>query len=376
MRWLGRDLDICLGEWPEVGLEEARRRHEENPRLAREGRDPRLPTEMRFRNLWADWLKTRTPHWSGIHAFQVRRLGNLYNLPAFGPADPDKISPADVRNAFLPLFESKYSVAVKVLYDFSQAMWHGVAIGVCATDPSRDIRGTFPKDKHGVRLRAAVTEPTDIGRLVRLCRAYPGTTEVRHGLLHALWTGARPQEVVGVRWTEVDREQAVWTVPAARMKRRVEHAVPLPRQCMDMLRSMKEGAGETVKGMKDSDVFWSGGGNDGFRNGAGRDCAVYGKENWGKDTITKTAGTLAIVFKDLQAADVVQRLSGSTMAISKKADPKQSVTIAGWDEKRHSLVFGGTIKAVDAWSKEASPTAMQATAARKEVWKKAGLAAS
>jgi hypothetical protein len=45
VRWQGRDLDLSLGEWPEVGLEEARRRHEENRRLSREGRDPRRPTE-------------------------------------------------------------------------------------------------------------------------------------------------------------------------------------------------------------------------------------------------------------------------------------------------------------------------------------------
>ncbi len=32
--------------------------------------------------------------------------------------------------------------------------------------------------------------------------------------------------------------QSVWTVPAARMKRRLEHALPLPRQCMDMRLSM------------------------------------------------------------------------------------------------------------------------------------------
>ncbi|MCR5257471.1 MAG: AIDA repeat-containing protein [Desulfovibrio sp.] len=133
-------------------------------------------------------------------------------------------------------------------------------------------------------------------------------------------------------------------------------------------------AGETVKGTKDSDVFWGGRGNDDFRNGAGRDCAIYGKENWGRDTITKTAGTLALLFKDLKASDVTTSLSGTTMTVTKKADVKQTVTIAGWDEKRHSLVFGGTMKAVDAWIKAASPTTAQATAARNEVWKKAGLA--
>lgn len=133
-------------------------------------------------------------------------------------------------------------------------------------------------------------------------------------------------------------------------------------------------AGETVKGTKDSDVFWGDNGNDDFRNGAGRDCAVYGTENWGKDTITKTAGTLALVFKDLTASDVTSSLSGTTMTVKKKADPRQTVTVAGWDANRHSLVFGGAMSAFDAWAKATSPTAAQAKAARAEVWKKAGLA--
>ena len=124
-----------------------------------------------------------------------------------------------------------------------------------------------------------------------------------------------------------------------------------------------------------SDVFANGTGNDTFRNGNGRDCAVYGKEKWGQDRITKTAGTLALVFKDLKASDITSSLAGSTMTIAKKADAKQKVVVDGWDANRHSLVFGGTMSAFNAWAKSASPTAAQATAARTEVWKKAGLLA-
>ncbi len=128
-----------------------------------------------------------------------------------------------------------------------------------------------------------------------------------------------------------------------------------------------------LNGSADSDVFFGGAGNDTFRNGNGRDCAVYGKEKWGQDTITKTAGTLALVFKDLKKADVVQTLKGTTMTLSKKADASQKITVAGWDSARHSIVFGGTMSAFNAWAKVTSPTAAQATAARTEVWKKAGL---
>ena len=135
-------------------------------------------------------------------------------------------------------------------------------------------------------------------------------------------------------------------------------------------------SGGDVRATVNSDVFANGTGNDTFRNGNGRDCAVYGKEQWGQDTITKTAGTLALVFKDLKASDVTSSLSGSTMTVAKKADASQKIIVAGWDSARHSIVFGGAMSAFDAWKSAVAPTATQATAARTEVWKKAGLAAA
>ncbi|MCR5260139.1 MAG: hypothetical protein K6E40_18600 [Desulfovibrio sp.] len=133
-------------------------------------------------------------------------------------------------------------------------------------------------------------------------------------------------------------------------------------------------AGGDVHATANSDIFANGTGSETFRNGNGRDCAVYGKEKWGKDRITKTAGTLALVFKNLKASDITSSLSGSTMTIVKKADAKQKIVVDGWDSGRHSLFFGGTMKSFDAWVKAASPTAAQTNAARNEVWKKAGLA--
>jgi integrase len=51
----------------------------------------------------------------------------------------------------------------------------------------------------------------------------------------AILTAARTSEVVGARWSEIDTKAAVWTVPAARMKARVEHRVPLSEQAVEVL---------------------------------------------------------------------------------------------------------------------------------------------
>jgi integrase len=46
-------------------------------------------------------------------------------------------------------------------------------------------------------------------------------------LAFAILTAARSGEVRGATWSELDLEQGVWTVPAARMKAAKEHRVPL-----------------------------------------------------------------------------------------------------------------------------------------------------
>ena len=49
----------------------------------------------------------------------------------------------------------------------------------------------------------------------------------------------RPGEAAGARWSEIDLEQALWVIPASRMKKGRHHAVPLTKQCLAILSNMK-----------------------------------------------------------------------------------------------------------------------------------------
>ncbi len=56
-----------------------------------------------------------------------------------------------------------------------------------------------------------------------------------------LWfTLARPTEVAGASWDEFDLDNAIWTIRADRMKMRQPHAIPLPRQAVELLETLKE----------------------------------------------------------------------------------------------------------------------------------------
>ena len=133
---------------------------------------------------------------------------------------------------------------------------------------------------------------------------------------------------------------------------------------------------DKLTGRAHSDIFYGSKGNDTITGKNGRDVAVYNKTAWGKDTIAKTSGTMTLLFKDLKASDIKKSLSGSTMTITKKSDSKQKITVKGWSNDTHNIVFGSGMKAFDKFITVTSPTTAQTTAARNEAFKKAGLASA
>jgi integrase len=61
----------------------------------------------------------------------------------------------------------------------------------------------------------------------------------RLALEFLILTAARSGEVRGAKWTEVDLEAKLWTVPAARMKMGKDHLVPLSAAALDVLERAK-----------------------------------------------------------------------------------------------------------------------------------------
>jgi len=50
----------------------------------------------------------------------------------------------------------------------------------------------------------------------------------------------RTNELIGAMWSEFDLKNALWVIPAERMKMRTEHIVPLARQALELLTELKK----------------------------------------------------------------------------------------------------------------------------------------
>jgi len=119
---------------------------------------------------------------------------------------------------------------------------YAIATGRADRDISLDLRGalTAPKVQH----RPAITEPKEVGALLRAIDTYSGQPTTRMALQLSTLLFVRPGEIRLARWREVDLAQAVWNIPAETMKMDRPHRVPLARQAITILRELHRITGQ------------------------------------------------------------------------------------------------------------------------------------
>ena len=95
-----------------------------------------------------------------------------------------------------------------------------------------------------VENRAAITEPAQIGALLRAIDDYIGHPTTLIALKLSPLVFLRPNELRAAEWSEIDLQAADWRVPAARMKMRERHIVPLASQAIALLRELRDVTGQ------------------------------------------------------------------------------------------------------------------------------------
>jgi integrase len=133
--------------------------------------------------------------------------------------------------------------AARVLQRIKQVYRWAVTHERIESNPMLDlVPGEILKPRE-VTHRAALSDRDLSGFLVKL-DAYHGDPTTVQALRLLLLTTTRPGEVRGARWSEFHPAEALWIIPADRMKMREEHRVPLSRQALQVLEAMRPISGE------------------------------------------------------------------------------------------------------------------------------------
>ena len=123
-------------------------------------------------------------------------------------------------------------------------MKFAVREGLVERDPTYELQGPDTFKSKPTKHLAAVTDPKRFGELLRAIKGYEGNYVVSAALKLAPMVFVRPGELRAMEWSEVDLENAIWSIPGHRMKMASDHIVPLSTQAVALLQDLHLVTGE------------------------------------------------------------------------------------------------------------------------------------
>jgi integrase len=247
-RFDGKEKVFALGTYPEVSLAVAREKRDAARKQIAAGIDPgavkkalkaatMADTENSFEVVAREWHGKFSGTWSACHAETTLGRLQLDVFPALGARPIDEIKAPEIL-AMLRRIESRGALetAHRVRTICSQVFRYAVATSRADRDPSADLKGALPPYKKSHL--AAITDPKEVASLLRAIDGYQGSFVVKSALQLAPLFFVRPGELRQAEWLEFDLDAAEWNIPAARMKMKVAHLVPLSTQAIVILKEL------------------------------------------------------------------------------------------------------------------------------------------
>ena len=244
-RFQGKSRTASFGIYPDVTLAEARARREEVKKLLRAGQDPAAARRAQkvaragvrtFRAVAEEWYQRKmiAEGKSESTLYRARWLLDMI-YDGIGDSPVAEIEPPELLEVLRRYEANGWHETVARLRATASAVFRfGIASGYCKRDPAADLRGALTTATSIPR--AAVTDPKEIGELMRVIdRAQPDL--IRSALKFLALTFLRPGELIAAEWSEINGD--IWDIPAHRMKMGLPHRVPLSRQALAILEEVR-----------------------------------------------------------------------------------------------------------------------------------------
>jgi integrase len=260
----GRRRDMGLGAYPSVSLAQARQKAAEARELIRQGVDPierqrsalsalkaSLASQMTFEETAKAYISAHEATWKNAkHAQQWRNTLKECTYPVFGDLLVRDVAKEHVLAALRPIWNSKNETASRLRGRIELVLSYAMQAGYRpeGLNPARWKGGLdkllaapskVQKTKHFKALAAS-----EMGEFMKKLAKVEG--QGARALEFAILTAARSGEVRGAKWSEIDMNGKMWTIPASRMKAGKEHRVPLSNAAINLLEKIAVTESELV----------------------------------------------------------------------------------------------------------------------------------
>lgn len=241
-----KEKSLSLGAYPAVSLKDARERRDEARKLLAAGLDPNGEKRRKVEEIRVASANTFKAIAEELN--EKRRLDDLAPatlrksewftsllLSALGSRPITDIRPLEVLEVLKKIEKKGNHETAKRCCRFAAKIFrHAIITGRAERNPAADLGEALvvPKVEH----YAAIIEPKAVGQLMRDIAAYQGRALTRIALGLSPHLFVRPGELRQAEWTELDFDKAIWCIPAAKMKMRSDHIVPLSRQALTLFK--------------------------------------------------------------------------------------------------------------------------------------------
>jgi integrase len=201
--------------------------------------DLQTEVERAFEQVARQWLKHRDSAWGAkTHSMIAASLEN-HVFPRIGATPVDEVEPKAIRALVKDIEATGAAETAGRIFQRIKAIYrYAIAHELTSSDPTYPLKPAEIFKPRRPRHRKSLPQaemPAFLGALA----TYDGDPRTRMALELLVLTAVRPGELRGIRRSEIDEEQALWRIPAARMKMKTEHVVPLSSQALALIAEAK-----------------------------------------------------------------------------------------------------------------------------------------
>jgi integrase len=245
-RFAGKENMLGFGSFPEVSIIDAREQREAARKILRQGQDPAAQRKQEklakataagntFGAVAAEYIHSLRQLHRGERT--IEKADWLLNRVAapLSKRPITEITPAEILALLKKLEKAGKRATAKTLRGAIGSVFRfAIAHLKASADPTAALKGALlqPLVKH----RAAITDETELGGLLRDIEDYNGWEPLKDALQFLALTMTRPGDVRFMTRQEVIFPRAIWRIPAERMTMRRQFDVPLSNQALEILR--------------------------------------------------------------------------------------------------------------------------------------------
>lgn len=245
-RFNGRESTLTIGSYPEISLAKARRSRDEariqlyqniDPNAVKSERLQRIDESILFQSLAMEWMNDRK---SVIKVGTYSRDLTIFEkdlFPYIGKLPIDQIKGKDVLACAKKIEERGAIETAKRSIPLAGRIFRFASRkGIIENDPTPHLQEALKprKVKHMARL-----DISEFPAFLLRMDNYHGNILVKTALLVMTLTFVRTSELINMEWSEIDVENKLWRIPAYKMKMALPHIVPLSRQALELIESLK-----------------------------------------------------------------------------------------------------------------------------------------